>query len=606
VPATPPPQDVDHEYQARLDVWRAALAIHERRNLALARLRLAIVCATMLMALVWGTSAGWWYGVPAMAFLAAAVVHAIVLKTRGRAARAVRFYERGLARIDHAWMGTGDTGDRYRQPDHPYADDLDLFGRGSAFELLGTARTGAGQDVLAGWLLAGAPLDQVLARQRAAQELRPRLDLREALALEGDADGPAVDAARLRRWAGAPPALRSRPLRLVFAALGAAVAATAIVWLETRAATTLDRALLILLLAEAAIAWPLRAAVKTVVRDVALPAGDLTLLAGVLRIIEREPVAADRLLQLQRDLGGGRRPASAEIARLDRLVGILQSRANLLVALLGPAVALTTQTAFAIEAWRSRVGADVPRWLDAVGEFEALAAVGGYAAEHRGSVFPDLAAGPALIEAADLAHPLLPGTAVPNDIAVGGAAPHLLVVSGSNMSGKSTLLRAVGLNVVLAQAGAPVRASRFRLSVPLAIGASIRIQDSLTEGRSRFLAEILRLKQIVELTRSRDGALLFLLDEILGGTNSHDRRTGAEAVLDGLTKFGAIGFVTTHDLTLGAIVDRLAPLAANVHFADVLDGGGLHFDYRMRPGIVRTSNALALMRSIGLDVTTPA
>jgi DNA mismatch repair ATPase MutS len=169
------------------------------------------------------------------------------------------------------------------------------------------------------------------------------------------------------------------------------------------------------------------------------------------------------------------------------------------------------------------------------------------------------------------------------------------------MSGKSTWLRTIGTTVVLSWLGAPVRAAACRVS-PLAIGASIRVNDSLLDGRSRFFAEITRLKQIVDLVRASGGAVLFLLDEILGGTNSHDRLAGAGALLAGLVDAGAIGLATTHDLALAAIADRLAGRAANVHFADEFTAGVLRFDYRLAPGPVQTSNALALMRSIGLEV----
>jgi DNA mismatch repair ATPase MutS len=169
------------------------------------------------------------------------------------------------------------------------------------------------------------------------------------------------------------------------------------------------------------------------------------------------------------------------------------------------------------------------------------------------------------------------------------------------MSGKSTFLRTIGVNVVLAGMGAPVRARSFRLSA-LEIGASISVHDSLTDGRSRFFAEIMRLKRIVDLSAARHGALLFLLDEILSGTNSHDRRIGAEALMTGLVRNGAIGLVTTHDLALGAMTDRLGAAATNAHFEDQFTEGTLAFDYTLRPGIVRTSNAIALMRSIGLEV----
>ncbi|MBI2149640.1 MAG: hypothetical protein HYU27_03420 [Acidobacteria bacterium] len=231
---------------------------------------------------------------------------------------------------------------------------------------------------------------------------------------------------------------------------------------------------------------------------------------------------------------------------------------------------------------------------------EALCALAGYAFEHPGDPFPELIEGPILLEADEVRHPLIPASeCVPNSLKLGGDL-RLLVVSGSNMSGKSTLLRTVGINVVLAQAGAPVRARRLRLS-PLAIGATLRVQDSLHGHTSRFYSEIRRLHEIMELTQG-PLPVLFLLDEILHGTNSHDRAIGAEAVVRGLADRGAIGLVTTHDLALAKVADALAPRAANVHFRDHLDNGRMIFDYRLHPGIVEKSNALELMRAIGLKV----
>jgi len=179
----------------------------------------------------------------------------------------------------------------------------------------------------------------------------------------------------------------------------------------------------------------------------------------------------------------------------------------------------------------------------------------------------------------------------------------LLVVSGSNMSGKSTLLRTVGISAVLALAGAPVRAAALRLT-PLAIGATLRIQDSLQEGRSRFYAEITRVRELADVARG-PMPLLFLLDELFQGTNSRDRLIGASGVLRGLVDRGAIGLVTTHDLALTAIADEHAPRAANVHFEDRFEGGEIQFDYRLRPGPVTRSNAIALMRAVGLDIDQP-
>jgi DNA mismatch repair ATPase MutS len=239
-----------------------------------------------------------------------------------------------------------------------------------------------------------------------------------------------------------------------------------------------------------------------------------------------------------------------------------------------------------------------------VGELEAAAALGTYAFDRPGDPFPEVLApseGP-LFDGRSLGHPLLPeASCVRNDLSLGVAGgPRALVVSGSNMSGKSTFLRTCGVNVVLALAGAPVRAAALRLS-PLALGASIRVVDSLQEGESKFYAEITRLRRILDLTRG-EPPVLFLLDEILHGTNSHDRRIGAEAVIRALLERGAIGLVTTHDLALARIAEEPGSRLANVHFEDTLEGGRVRFDYRLRPGVVQRSNALALMREVGLEV----
>jgi DNA mismatch repair ATPase MutS len=261
---------------------------------------------------------------------------------------------------------------------------------------------------------------------------------------------------------------------------------------------------------------------------------------------------------------------------------------------------LRSQLAVAIDRWHASYGTAVGEWLRVVGELEALAALATYAYEHPSDPFPVFAEG-TLFDAAALGHPLLSeAVSVRNDVLLGGGGPRVLIVSGSNMSGKSTLLRAIGVNVVLAQAGAPVRAASLRLS-PLAIGATLRVEDSLQAGQSRFYAEILRIRAIVERARGPVPAL-FLLDEILHGTNSYDRRIGAEAIIRALVGAGAIGLVTTHDLALTELAATLGAAAANVHFEDRLENGVMVFDYRMRPGVVEHSNALALMRAVGLDV----
>lgn len=257
--------------------------------------------------------------------------------------------------------------------------------------------------------------------------------------------------------------------------------------------------------------------------------------------------------------------------------------------------------AWGVDRWRSRWAGQVEDWLRVLGEMEALASLAGYAFENPADPFPEIAeGGEPLFVAREVGHPLLPrDRCIRNDIRL-DADLRMLVVSGSNMSGKSTLLRAVGVNAVLALAGAPVRAASLRIS-PLSVGASIRRSDSLQGGTSRFYAEIQRLRDLMSLAEAT-GRLLFLIDEIFNGTNSHDRRIGADGVLRAFLKRRAIGVVTTHDLAITQIAVDLAPKAANVHFEDQMEEGRIAFDYRLRPGVVSKSNALALMRAVGLDL----
>ena len=593
-------QDPRTEYARRLEDRRTATARHERRHRTIGNLRLLVFAAAAAVAwLAWwrGMLSPLWLILPAAGFVYLVVWHERVLRSRRAGERAAAYYERALARLDGKWAGHGVTGDRFLDHAHPYAEDLDLFGKGSLFELLCTARTRSGEEVLAGWLLAPAESSVLRARHAAIEELRGMLDLREDLAALGEDVRAGVHSEALAMWGGqAPIVVASGRVRLFAFLIPCLLVAGAALW-----AALGFRDLFVLMFAvEAIFIVRFRRAVARVVEAVEQPAHDLALLAQVLGRLERERFTSPLLVDLRAALDVEGQPPSERIGRLNRLIELLDSRDNLAMRILGPLLLWTEQLAFAIEAWRRRSGPALRRWLDAVGQMEALCALAAYAFEHPADPFPELDSGAACFDGEELAHPLLDESrAVRNSVQLGGEL-RALIVSGSNMSGKSTLLRTVGTNVVLAQAGAPVRARRLRLS-PLALGASIRISDSLQGGTSRFYAEITRLHQIMELARG-GLAVLFLLDELLHGTNSHDRRIGAEGIVRGLVERGAIGLLTTHDLALAHIAEALAPRAANVHFEDHLENGHMSFDYRLRAGVVEKSNALELMRSVGLEV----
>jgi hypothetical protein len=328
---------------------------------------------------------------------------------------------------------------------------------------------------------------------------------------------------------------------------------------------------------------------------------DLSLLEAVLARLERERFTAPRLTQLQTAMTTDRLLASAQIGELRKLLEWYNARRNAFFVPVAVLRMWPVRFAFLLEAWRLRSGPAVGRWLRAVGEAEALSSLAGHAFENPQDVFPTVDSGPVRLIAVGLGHPLIPaGRCVPNDVALGGDGPRVLIVSGSNMSGKSTLLRSVGVNAVLALAGGVVRAASLTLT-PVSIGATMRVQDSLQAGRSRFFAEVTKVRALLDIAGAGGPPLLFLLDELFAGTNSADRVAGAEGVVRALVAAGAVGFVTTHDLSLTAVTERLSG-AVNVHFRDDFAGNELHFDYTMRPGIVPHGNGLTLMRAVGLEV----
>ena len=593
------PDNPRAEYARRLQAQAQVTAALDRRHVALGNVQLAVAVAGVAaawMALGRHWFAPWWLVAPVAAFATLAFVHERAIRRRKRAARLAAFYEKGLARLEDRWDGQGSGGERFDDPAHPYAEDLDLFGKGSLFELLSTARLRAGEETLARWLLEPAGPAEVLERHAAVVELRPRLDLREQIAMLGEDLRSGIDPGLLARWAEKPLVFDSRGLRVAAALLAALMLGAAAVW----AVFGIPEFFLVVAAAETALSLKLRARVQRVVESVGEPAYGLALLAEILARFEREPFTSPRLAALRQAFETEGAPPSRRIAHLNRLMELLDSADHLLMRAVDIPLLYKMQLAFAIEAWRKESGSHVRQWLRAAGQIEALCALANYAYERPADPFPEFAETGPCFEGEGLAHPLLPaGRAVRNDVRLCGE-PSVLVVSGSNMSGKSTLLRTVGVNAVLAMAGAPVRARRLRLA-PLALGASIRTLDSLHSGASRFYVEITRIRLLVELAKG-PLPLLFLLDELLQGTNSHDRRIGAEAIIRTLAARGAIGLLTTHDLALAEIAAALAPRARNVHFEDRLADGKMVFDYLLRPGTVEKSNALELMRSIGLEV----
>ncbi len=602
------------EYLQRLAARHRVVTAGERTHIHLGNAKVAIFLGAIVYGAVTlkGAPNLAMYAAAGAAYLGLAVWHELTIRALTRARAAVKFYSAGAARIEDRWTGTGQTGERFRDRNHLYADDLDLFGDGSLFQLLSGARTPMGEERLAAWLLSAATPSVIRERHSRITGLRQRIDLRERIAVVNALGPPEsghhtagarrrVAPDRLIAWAEGAPAL-SRSLRPVVVLLALAFGGAVVNGLLGGSAWPIA----LLAAVNLALIWRLMKPASALVEGLssATEWAGLDLLSKVISEIERESFDDPSLVALAARLKGSGTVGSASrgIAGLARVSDWADSRHNVFARFLEIPVLFTLQVAYAAEAWKARYRSQLRDWVDAVGEMEALLSLSGYAYEHPGDPFPELVEtdDDAIFDGADLAHPLIrSATAVPNSISL-GARTRVLMVSGSNMSGKSTLMRTVGLNAVLALAGAPVRASRLRLT-PVSVGTCLRHTDSLHEGRSGFYTEVLRIRLVCDVL---DGPwpVLFLFDELLSGTNSQDRRIAAEGLVRMLLSRRAIGMVTTHDLALTEIAAMLPGQVRNVHLQDHVEDGQMRFDYKLREGVIQHSNALELMRMIGLDV----
>jgi hypothetical protein len=589
------------EYEKRLEKYLSAIAEKDRVHLRVGYAKLAVIASGLL--LLWSVLANhlpqaFWLIVPIAAYLLLTILHGRVLRAKARANTAADFYRKGIARIEDRWAGGGQTGERFRDTNHVYAEDLDLFGPGCLFELLSTARLPMGENRLANWLCEGSEIGAILERQKLIEELREKLDLREDLAVTGEDLRARLDPESLIDWAEGKSILPEGAWRIIAALMAIAAGAGLFYYLET---ATLWALLSVMAVEAIVLAW-LRRKAHTVIEGVDCNAEGLLLFSEILERLEREPLASPRLREFAAELKGENEPASRAIRKFARIVYWIDASDGVLAKMAELPFLYSVQIGMAAEAWRSRWGAKIRRWAELTGEMEALLSLATYSYEHPADPFPEFVGakeGLGFFDGEELGHPLIAAEkSVRNSVRL-DAQTRVLLVSGSNMSGKSTLLRVVGINTVLAMTGAPIRAKRLQLT-PLKIGTRIRSTDSLQEGRSSFYTEILHIRKVFE-TANGLVPMVFLFDELLEGTNSKDRRIGAEGLIQGLLKRRAIGIVTTHDLALTEIAAAVGNVMRNMHLEDQVVDGKMRFDYKLRDGVVEKSNALELMRLIGLD-----
>lgn len=548
-----------------------------------------------------------------LAFVVFVVLHARVSTRQFDVERRLTLLDEGLRRVAGRYRVPDEQasrrGDALRDPEHPYTSDLDIFGPGSVFEQLNTTQTPSGAARLAGWLRERAPREVVRARQHAARDLLARPTLREQLAVEGmSARHEAQDASPFLRWAATRSDFSRRITPLL--ALAALLVGATVVLLATGVTLPppFPRPWLLTAAAQTLLYLSLGNRLETILSPVCDQQSPLARHHALFRLVEEESFDDPTLLALRERLrdadapGAGGATASERMQRLEALVGWAAARQNALVRVVANVLLLwDLWCAWALDRWRAQTGHHVATWLDALGEMEALVSLATFAYEHPDFAWPELVEGEVCFEAEALGHPLVaPDQRVCNDVRL-GKQPQVLMVTGSNMSGKSTMLRSIGVNAVLAQAGAPVCSRALRMS-ELSLRSSIRVDDSLEQGVSHFFREVQKLKRVVDALHDESPPLLFLLDEVLHGTNSRERVIGASEVVKQLVAGGAIGAVSSHDLGLVALEAQTGGKVRNVHFEEHVEDGTMGFDFVMKDGPVRTSNALRLMRMVGLDI----
>jgi hypothetical protein len=587
-------------YSQQLQRWadeHARTSASERR---LSNARLAVFAVGGFFSLwIMYSQPAWWpvLFLPIACFAATVALHHRAHSQAVRARALHELYQRAVHRVTDSWAGTGPHGEKYLADERLFGRDIDLFGEGSLFQRLASTPSSIGHDVLAEWLTHPSDQATIVGRQQAVAELAPLLELRERIAVVSENGNADLDPKELIAWGQDTSTLgHAGAVRVISWVLGALGVVTAAGW-------ALDMAsvgpLGLVVIADLLFGRIVASRRKAMPATQSAPARQLEGLADRLDLLESHQFSAPVLVNLRESLRSGEVMPSDCIRSLTKLTDELgAARHNAFYALFAFLTQKPVRTALDLDAWRTRHGPHVAAWIDAAGRFEALLSLGVYAYERPEDVFPELLDGPPCYVAVGLGHPLIPDAqCIRNDVLLDNSM-RLLLLSGSNMSGKSTLLRAVGTNLTLAMAGAPVKATTLKLT-PLALGASIRIEDSLRDGTSHFYAEVKRLKHIDELIEGK-WPVIYLLDEILHGTNSSDRLAGSSAVVKKFVDCGALGIVTTHDLALARIAEDLGSLARTAHFKDSLVDGEMCFDYTLHEGVVTRGNALALMRSLGL------
>ncbi|MDP2270791.1 MAG: DNA mismatch repair protein MutS [Archangium sp.] len=593
------------EYETRVTQFRAELVTLDRQGGRLANLR----TLTFLGFIGLGFAVGFdkiprWGLLGALAclagYIALAVIHAGVIRREDFAKMRLSLNERGLLRLQGRWHDFPSTGEG-RVPDgHLYGGDLDITGRGSLFQRLDDTGTAAGEQRLLDWLLTPAQSAEAIhARQGAVRELGPLIDFRQTLVAEARMAGKKdkADPSRFLAWAEAPSTLNAIRWAWPIAHVLPVFTITA----GLLSANDVINALpfWIGLVIQIAIVVATRKPIGAMWEALSMGEHGFIRFEQTFASIDAQKFAGPRLLALQQGLMEGP-PVSARLRTFARLMGFAELKhSGQMHPIINALTLWDLLVLFRIDRWRETQGKGARQWFEALAEFEALSSFATWHFERPEDAFPQVDDGAVHLEAVELGHPLLEKP-IRNDVTLSSPGTGL-VITGSNMSGKTTLMRATGLNTVMALAGLPVCANSMKVS-RVQVLTSMRVKDSLERGVSYFYAEVQRIKTVLDTAKEHTDRCLFFLDELFMGTNAKERQIASRQLLLMLLDLGAAGAVTTHDLSICELAKERPEKIRNVHFRDEVKDGEMTFDYRLREGVVQTTNALEVLRRAGVQV----
>lgn len=488
-------------------------------------------------------------------------------------------------------------GESFKNNLHPYAKDLDLFGKSSLFQYLNRCSTEGGTQKLAAWLCEPAERGEILLRQEAVKELATNVDFRQHLQASGRKLVFSLAGQKsLEEWATKEHLLHFGNLKILLYMLnGFTLGSLGALILGFSGKFLFFSVVLNVLFVSLT-----RKKVLKLFARLDANAPTLKVAARFLRMIESLEVTSEKLRGLKQLLASEGLPASEKIRKLAFRMEMLEYGKNPYFYLVANFTFLwDLHWAFSIEAWQRKFNGEPEYWFECLNEFEALSSLAGSLALNPEWIFPEIVSDGFVYQADNLAHPLLFGKGVSNSFPMHGESI-TWILTGSNMSGKSTFLRTLGINAVLAFSGAPVNASFMKISV-FQVFTSMRTEDSLEASTSSFYAELKRIRQLFD-SLSSDKTVFYLLDEILKGTNSADRHAGGMAIVKQLQGKNASGIIATHDIELGKLEEEFPTSVFNYHFSSRLENGELLFDYRLKPGICESFNASELMRQMGIQL----